>query len=178
LLECKRLNRRRNRASQATVEDTVPYGDGPANEGWAAMERLVTIGYEGATMADFIATLRHADVATLVDVREAPISRRREFAKRQLASAVRDAGIGYRHEMVLGAPKRLRQRVKADGEYDPFFRDYAEHLAFHEDAVAALASGLSGGVALMCYERDYRICHRRLVAEALARHTGLQPQHL
>ena len=54
---------------------------------------LYTIGYEKALLKDVLATLSGAGVATLIDVRDRPISRRPGFSKRQLAAAVEDAGM-------------------------------------------------------------------------------------
>ncbi len=129
-------------------------------------------------MEAVIATLAEAQVGLLVDVREAPISRRPEFAKSALARALADAAIAYRHEPRLGAPKPLRDQVKGDRDYQRFFAAYAEHLACHEEAVVSLAGEATAGVALLCYERDHRVCHRRLVADAVAHHVGITPQHL
>jgi hypothetical protein len=52
------------------------------------MPILATIGYEAASLVDFIATLQAARVHTLVDVRDLPISRRPGFAKKALAVAL------------------------------------------------------------------------------------------
>jgi uncharacterized protein (DUF488 family) len=142
------------------------------------MQRLVTIGYEGAAIEALIQTLQAAEVAMLVDIREAPISRRADFGKRALEAALTAAGIAYCHEPRLGAPKSLRDQVKSDRDYTRFFEDYAEHLAANEAVVEELAAESSHCMALMCYERDYRVCHRYLVADALAARTGLSPQHL
>jgi uncharacterized protein (DUF488 family) len=51
------------------------------------MTALFTIGYEGAALDDFLATLKAARVSTLLDIREAPVSRRPGFSKRELAAA-------------------------------------------------------------------------------------------
>jgi uncharacterized protein (DUF488 family) len=72
---------------------------------------LATIGYEGADVDDFVATLRSAGIRRLIDVRELAISRRRGFAKRALSGALADADIEYVHLRGLGDPKeagRLR----------------------------------------------------------------------
>ncbi len=58
---------------------------------------LYTIGYEKALLQDVLATLAEAGVATLIDVRDRPISRRPGFSKRQLAAAIEDAGMRYVH---------------------------------------------------------------------------------
>lgn len=142
------------------------------------IDALYTIGYEGVSMEAFLETLRHHAVAELVDVRQAPVSRRPGFSRKALAAALADHGIGYRHEGALGAPKWLRDQVREDGDYARFFRAYDEHLHAHGDRLHALAGALHGRVALMCYERDVAACHRRSVAAALADVTGVQPVHL
>ena len=69
---------------------------------------LFTIGYEKAVLRDVLATLAQAGVATLLDVRDRPISRRPGFSKRQLAAAVEDAGMRYVHLQALGTPPEGR----------------------------------------------------------------------
>ena len=142
------------------------------------MDAIYTIGYERADPADFLATLEHAGVDRVLDVRAMPHSRRRGFSKKHLHQALGEAGIEYRNEPELGVPKPIRDQVKQDRDYDTFFRQYAALLDERDDLLHELAGSLDGRVALMCYERDFRICHRRLAAERLAAITGLQPHHL
>ncbi len=143
------------------------------------MDGLATIGYEGASLEAFLGTLQAAGVDLLLDVREAPISRRRELAKKALSAAIEDAGMAYRHEGALGAPKPLRDTIK-QGECSPeeVFARYEEHLAAQAPLLDRLAAELTGRVALMCYERDVRQCHRKAVARALEVRTGLTARHL
>lgn len=68
------------------------------------MTGLYTIGYEGADLGDFLATLRAMCVTTLVDVRELPISRRKGFSKAALGEALGAVDIAYKHERHLGSP--------------------------------------------------------------------------
>ncbi|MDN3517599.1 DUF488 domain-containing protein [Aquisalimonas lutea] len=154
-----------------------PHGEDPMADD-TGIDGLFTIGYEGASMEAFTGTLRHHAVDLLVDVRQAPVSRRPGFSRKALAETLADSGIGYRHEGALGAPKWLRDQVREDGDYARFFRAYDEHLRAHGDRLHALAEALHGRVALMCYERDVAVCHRQSVAEALAARTGLEPVHL
>lgn len=139
---------------------------------------VTTIGYEKAALSDFVSTLVEQGVSVLLDVREMPISRRRGFSKSALSQAVRDAGIEYQHERRLGSPSQIRKRLKADGNYARFFRDFAKYLVEQQDLLTSLANNLSGKVALMCYERNQEECHRTLVAEALGRLVGTEPEHL
>lgn len=142
------------------------------------IEALYTIGYERADLSTLIDTLKHADVDILLDVRAAPHSRRQGFSKKELARALEDAGMEYRHEGELGVPKPLRDKVRSDGDYDDFFDQYARLLEGREQLMRDLAQSLDGSVVLMCYERDHRICHRQMAADRLAFLAGLEPMHL
>lgn len=142
------------------------------------LKRLATIGYEGSTIEDFLATLQAAGVTTLLDVREFAGSRRKGFAKTALRQHLAGIGIEYRHEPALGSPRDIRHRLREDGRHDRFFRDFDRHLATQQPLLKHLARELTGAVALLCYERNYQECHRRSVATALAEITGLKPRHL
>src|SRR3989442_15422341 len=76
---------------------------------------LFTIGYEKARLADVVATLAASGVATLIDVRDRPISRRPGFSKHQLAAAGEAAGIGYLHLQAPGTPPRGREAGRRRG---------------------------------------------------------------
>jgi uncharacterized protein (DUF488 family) len=143
-----------------------------------SMKGLFTIGYEDATLADFIATLHAARVTLLLDVREFPLSRRKGFSKRALSEAVQSAGIAYRHERDLGSPKTIRQQLHSDGDYALFFSAFSKYLKHQSPLLTELAENLRGNVALMCYERDPATCHRSIVAKQLEVLAGLKTKHL
>lgn len=142
------------------------------------MDKLYTIGYERASLEDFIETLRLFDIDVLLDVRELPMSRRRGFAKTALRNALDEAGIEYKHEKNLGSPKPVRDRLKSDWNFSRFFREYDRHLDSHRSLVEHLSAELEGRVTLMCYERNHCECHRSSVASMMADLTGLKPQHV
>ena len=142
------------------------------------MKKLFTIGYEGAALDDFVLTLQSAKIDVLLDVRELPISRRKGFSKTALGDALTVAGIDYRHEKLLGSPRTIRHRLREDGNYPRFFREFDRHLKEQGALLTLLAHELKGNVALMCYERDHEACHRRSVADALAELLGKTPTHL
>jgi uncharacterized protein (DUF488 family) len=58
---------------------------------------VFTIGYQGATQAEVIATLKRAGVDLLADIRAVPLSRRPGFSKNVLANGLLEAGIDYLH---------------------------------------------------------------------------------
>jgi len=142
------------------------------------MKKLYTIGYEGANLDDFVETLRAAKIDVLLDIREIPISRRRGFSKTALGQVVEASGIAYRHERQLGSPKAIRHRLREDGNYDRFFREFKRYLDKQWDLLEALTQELKGNVALMCFEKDHADCHRHSVAEALSKLLGKTPIHL
>ena len=144
----------------------------------SALKGLFTIGYEGADLADFIATLRQAGVTTLLDVRELPLSRKKGFSKRALGEAMLSAGIAYRHERDLGSPKTIRERLHSDGDYEQFFKSFSTYLCQQRPLLKELAGSLDGSVALMSFERDPATCHRSVVARQLELLVGLKTKHL
>jgi uncharacterized protein (DUF488 family) len=139
---------------------------------------VMTIGYEGAAVDDFLRTLKRAHVTLLLDVRELPLSRRKGYSKTALTSALARAGIGYRHERALGSPKAVRHQLRADGDYKRYFRDFREYLSSQRKLLDTLAHELSGGVVLLCYERNPAECHRSVVAHELATRAKTSVNHL
>src|SRR5712691_10273395 len=141
---------------------------------------LFTIGYEKARLADVVATLAASGVATLIDVRDRPISRRPGFSKHQLAAAVEAAGIGYLHLQALGTPPEGREAGRRR-EWERFWDIVEAKLATGEAGLAlsqAAAIAAEGPTCLLCYEADWRYCHRRRVAEILAARHGFDIRHL
>src|SRR5271154_2912420 len=141
---------------------------------------LCSIGYEKALLPDVVGTLKSAGVATLIDVRDRPISRRPGFSKRQLAAAIGGAGMRYLHLGALGTPPegRLANRRR---EWDRFWGIVEEKLVRPEAELALQEAGEIAEAApscLLCYEADWQICHRRRVAEILAQRHGFVVSHL
>lgn len=144
------------------------------------MHKLHTVGYERASVEDFIATLRKARVSCVIDVRAVPVSRKRGFSKNILRTSLEEQGIEYLHISALGDPKPGREAAKA-GRYAEFRRIYKAHLRLSQtkgglDLAARVASEVSA--CLLCFERDPVVCHRTLVAERVSFLTGLEVKHL
>ncbi len=141
---------------------------------------LATIGYEGAALDDFIATLKLSSVRMLIDVRELPISRRKGFAKTALATALEAVGIRYLHLKGLGDPKPGREAARV-GDHARFLRVFRAHMRTSTaqfDLAIAANHVASGGVCLMCFERDHTACHRTLVAEAVHATVPVRIRHI
>ena len=127
--------------------------------------RIFTIGYEGATVAEFLDALKAAGVERVIDVRAVPNSRRPGFSKTPLRNALAEAGIDYVHLRPLGTPADGRAAARA-GRLEELERIYAGQLDLPEAIVAgqqmrALAEEKPS--ALLCYEREPACCHRTLL---------------
>jgi uncharacterized protein (DUF488 family) len=142
--------------------------------------RHLTIGYEGASVPNFIAALRRAGVAMVLDIRAAPVSRKKGFSKHQLAAHLDEVGIAYRHLRGLGTPKRGRDAARG-GDLDAFQAIFRAHMEEPEallDLGEAEQLAKERSVCLLCLEREPEQCHRLIVAERMAEDTGQEIRHL
>jgi uncharacterized protein (DUF488 family) len=132
--------------------------------------RIFTIGYEGATVGEFVSALASAGVERVIDVRALPLSRRPGFSKTPLRNALAEAGIEYVHLKALGTPAEGRSAARAN-RHDDLKRIYAGQLELPE-AIAQGAQMLELAAekpsALLCMEREPAHCHRSLLLEAIA----------
>lgn len=142
-------------------------------------ERLLyTVGYEGADLGDFIATLKAHKIKQIIDVRDLPLSRKRGFSKNALTAALAKFGIGYVHLKSLGDPKPGRDAARS-GDIAAFRQIYTHHLATDlakAGLVAAATAARETVSSLLCYERDHIDCHRAIVAERIK--SGFKVQHI
>jgi uncharacterized protein (DUF488 family) len=134
-----------------------------------------TIGYEAATIGDFVETLTKNKIKLLIDIREVAISRKRGFAKTRLSLAMADADIGYLHLRALGDPKAGREAARR-GEFEEFRMIYANHLktaAARQGLRLLETEMLRQRSCLMCYEREPENCHRSIVASILKKRSKI-----
>jgi uncharacterized protein (DUF488 family) len=132
--------------------------------------RVFTIGYEGTTVAEFLASLQQAGVKRVIDVRAIPNSRRPGFSKTPLRNALAEVGIDYVHLRALGTPADGRAAARA-GRHADLERIYAGQLELPEaiaQGAQMLALAQEQASAVLCYERDPAGCHRTLLLDAVA----------
>lgn len=140
---------------------------------------LYTIGYEGQTLEGFLQRLKQVGVLTVVDVRELPLSRKRGFSKRALDVALAEHDIAYAHMPALGCPKPVRDRLKADGDWPRYVRDFGAYLATQGASIGELTKlTRATPCGLLCFEADFNRCHRSLVARAAAEAGGPRVVHI
>jgi uncharacterized protein (DUF488 family) len=158
------------------------------------MPRLATIGVYGFDVSSFLATLRDADVAMLLDVRQRRGVRGREYAwanSLRLQAALAEAGVAYEHHRELAPTTELRQlqyredaregvgkrsRAKLAEEYrDRYLSEILDRVDLAEILEALPVDRVS---ALLCVERDPAACHRSLIAQRMAEEYGISVVHL
>ena len=132
--------------------------------------RIFTIGYEGATVGEFLAALHEAGVERVIDVRAVPNSRRPGFSKTPLRNALAEAGIDYVHFRALGTPAAGREAARAGrkAELETIYAGQLETPEAMAEGAMMLDLANDKPSALLCYERDPACCHRTLLWQALA----------
>jgi len=126
---------------------------------------IFTIGYEKRSIDDLIWLLRTRGIERVVDVRLTPASRRPDFSKKRLSSALEAAGIAYEHRGALGNPHAIRD-VYLSGDVETGHTRFREHV---QNGASAALDELEESlgeetVALLCLERDPHHCHRSVIA--------------
>ena len=143
---------------------------------------LFTIGYEKLDQKQFLAALSNRGVEVVADVRKLPVSRKKGFSKTALGETLNHKGIDYLNYQALGAPKELRDELYKSGDYDRFFRKYGNNISDKTDHLADILALINRGrnVALLCFERNPQICHRKIVAEEIRKldGNGLKVEHI
>jgi uncharacterized protein (DUF488 family) len=132
--------------------------------------RIFTIGYEGATVAEFVAALQAAGVQRVIDVRAIANSRRPGFSKNSLRASLDEAGIDYVHLRALGTPTEGRAAARS-GRTGDLRRIYAGQLELPEaiaEGAQMLELAREKPSALLCLEREPAGCHRSLLLKAVA----------
>ena len=158
------------------------------------MRRAVTVGVYGYSAAGFLAALRDAGVALLLDVRQRRGVRGSEYAWAnavRLRAALDGAGIDYEHHKELAPTTELRQlQYREDARLGVGKRSRTQLAAeYRERYLAEILDGVDlepiaermpagSATALLCVERDPEACHRSLIADRLAREHGVRVGHL
>lgn len=136
----------------------------------ASAPGLCTIGYEGRTLEDYLNRLIQDGVTILCDVRRNPLSRKYGFSKGTLSNACEGMGIRYEHVSELGIASEERRELHTQADYDALFEVYErETLPKQPKALEKIRGWIRAGerVALTCFEKLPKQCHRHCVAEAL-----------
>ena len=135
--------------------------------------RVFTIGHSNRSFEDFLSLLQEFAIHTVADVRRYPSSRKfphfnREFLRKLLSAQ----NIEYLWLEALGGRRHVSKNQKSPnmGLESPGFRNYADHMVTNEFQAGVqelLSTAARSCMAIMCAERFYWKCHRRLLSDYL-----------
>lgn len=134
-----------------------------------AGQTLWTIGHSTRPWEVFLGMLADAGIATLVDVRRFPGSRRNpQFSADTMASELPIAGYEYVAAPDLGGRRKADPDTRNTAWRNASFRGYADYMETPpwqaaRDRLAALAGDRR--VAIMCAEAVWWQCHRGLISD-------------
>lgn len=137
---------------------------------------LYTIGYEGRSLEEYLNILLIRGVRVLCDVRKNAYSQKYGFSKAQLHPACEGVGIKYIHIPELGIESGLRQELYSQADYDKLFDNYRKTVLArsneHLDRIVELIDS-NERVALTCFEKDVKQCHRTQIAQKIMSRKGI-----
>jgi len=141
-----------------------------------SLGNFFTIGYEQSSIRRFLSLLGSREVEILIDVRQTPLSRKPGFSKHYLSATLENAGIEYRHVVNLGAPKKLREKLRSGGNWCEYVKGYNVVLQREVQWIDELVSlAATRRICLLCFERNAAECHRSLIAREMEqRSNGLK----
>lgn len=133
--------------------------------------KLCTIGFTKKTAEQFFGLLEQAGVRRLIDVRENRGGQLSGFAKHPDLSYFLDRllGIEYIHEPSLAPSEEIRNAYRVTKNWEQYEESFLELMRLRNVSESIIPERFEGNVALLCSEAEPEKCHRRLVAELLAR---------
>lgn len=131
---------------------------------------IITMGYEGLSIDEFMMKLIDDKIQVLVDVRNNPWSMKYGFTGKSLAILCEKMGIEYLGLPDVGIPSELRKNLETKEDYQALFQRYRKFISKKEKELDMLLEmGQQKKIALMCFEKDPGMCHRTILAEELER---------
>jgi uncharacterized protein (DUF488 family) len=133
---------------------------------------LFTIGYEGVSLEKYLNKLVSNDVKLLIDVRKNSLSMKFGFSKSLLKKYCESLDIEYIHIPEVGINSDQRQELNTQQDYDALFEVYKKTTLKETDSYQTKIIELLSKykrIALTCFEADICQCHRKPLAEAIAK---------
>ena len=132
---------------------------------------IFTIGHSTRPIAEFLQMLQAHGIRRLADVRTVPRSGHNpQFNREDLARALHNRRIHYRHMPALGGLRHSRRDSGNTAWRNASFRGYADYMQtqeFVQGLDLLMELGREEPTAAMCAEAVPWRCHRSLIADAL-----------
>jgi len=140
----------------------------PANSPKLQEAKIFTTGYEGKSLDRFLDELIKNNVKILVDVRKNPRSMKYGFSGNTIRHYAEKVNIKYVSVPELGIEGQHRQNLETQADYDKLFVLYKKKmLPKNYEKLKTLKNLIEDDkrMALMCFEKDYKQCHRGVLSE-------------
>jgi uncharacterized protein (DUF488 family) len=141
------------------------------------MSTIFTLGHSTRDLADFSRVLQAHDIRLLVDIRALPASRRHpHFNRENLELWLPEVGADYLWEKDLGGKRGTQMPISESPHVaigEEAFRNYADYMLssrFKQAVERLIVAAGPRRTAIMCAERDYLHCHRKMVSDFLLAH--------
>ena len=138
------------------------------------IDALYTIGCEGRRMECMVCGLNRLGIQSVLDIR------RRARDRRRLQRHCEAIGACYEHAPAFGMPAHLS--IDETTLWSDKRRQYLEHACGVIDGTLPgcdiVARVCSRKTVLMCWEKWPEICCRSVLAEEVARRSGLRIMHI
>lgn len=133
---------------------------------------IFTIGFTKKTAEEFFRLLRGAQVQKVVDVRENRVGQLAGFAKHPDLAFFLDQilGVFYEYQPIFAPSPEIRLAYRKTHDWGQYEKSFSELMEQRKALEQVAPSAFTGRVALLCSESTPEKCHRRLVAEMLAKH--------
>jgi uncharacterized protein (DUF488 family) len=135
--------------------------------------QIFTVGHSNLSFEQFLSLLREFGVCLIADVRRYPSSRKfPHFNQDALCKLLAVENIEYLWLEALGGRRHSGKNHKSPntGLKSLGFRNYADYMAtdeFHTAVQKLLSIATITRTAIMCAEKFYWKCHRRLLSDYL-----------
>ncbi len=145
--------------------------------------QIFTIGHSNLPFEQFAAMLREFEIRLVVDIRHYPSSRMfPHFNGSVLREQLAAENIDYLWLESLGGRRHTPAGEKSlnVGLRSPGFRSYADYMAteqFRDGVRELLSAAAKSRTAIMCAEKLFWKCHRRLLSDYLTAQ-GVQVIHI
>ena len=145
--------------------------------------RIFTIGHSNLSFEQFLSLLKEFGIRLIADIRWYPGSRKfPHFNREKLCEALAAENIVYLWLEALGGRRHNEKNEKSQntGLKSPGFRNYADYMVtdeFHLAIQELLSAAATMRTAVMCAEKLYWKCHRKLLSDYLVTQ-GLEVIHI
>lgn len=142
---------------------------------------LFTLGYEGLTIDKYLNKLIENNISLVIDVRKNPRSMKFDFNQNKLKQYLSSVNIDYLHLPDLGINSNFRKNLHSVEDYENLLQFYKNTILIeNKKSLNIIYEKLNkfSRVSLLCFEKQYNMCHRSKIAEYFEKKKHIKIHHL